>query len=223
MTIQKKIVYVSVLILTLGFSLLTNEVSATEMNKNEKILENVSKEGREAMRDIRWARVAMFDGDTKKAKDLLEKSKHNLAEVEKQTPESVVTVKTKEKIGGKTVSNEKKTMTNDLVPIDAGLTLSEDFVSTAEKKEKINKANEHLKKQETSKAVQVLREADIGISVTRFLMPVNATIKHVNDAMDLLDKHQYYEANLALKAAEDGMIVDSVLLYEPLENSANKN
>lgn len=222
MTTNKYIKYASILTLISGFAFLAQHVSAADMNQNEKILDNVSKEGRIAMREIRWARVAMFDGNVEQADDLLKKSRQYLTQVEKQAPELVVTVKTSEKVGGKTVRNEKETVTNDLVPIDAGLTLAEDFVSTPEKQEKIKKANAHLNNKETSKAVQVLKEADIGVSVSRVLMPVKDTIKRVDKAIELVGKQQYYEANLALKAVEDSLIVDSVLLYEPVADDFNK-
>ncbi|AEG02679.1 YfdX family protein [Methylomonas methanica] len=216
MTTHKFVKYIPILTLIFGFSLLAHEVSAAEAGKEAKILDKVSKEGQMAVRELKWARVAIFDGNIPQAKDLLGKSKQQLAEVEKQAPELIVTVKTEQKIAGKTVDHDKKTITDDLVPIDAGLTLADDFVVTPEKQEKINKANEHLKNKEPAKAVQVLREADIGISVTRELMPVKNTIKHVDKAIELVDQHQYYEANLALKAAQDGLIIDSVILYEPI-------
>lgn len=222
MTSNKYIKYASILTLISGFALLAQQVSAADMNQNEKILNKVSKEGLIAMREIRWARVAMFDGNVEQAGDLLKKSRQYLTQVEKQAPELVVTVKTSEKVDGKAVRNEKETVTHDLVPIDAGLTLAEDFVSTPEKQEKIKKANKHLHNKETSKAIQVLKEADIGVSVSRVLMPVKDTIKHVDKAIELVGKHQYYQANLALKAAEDGLIVDSVLLYEPVTNDSKK-
>jgi len=47
-------------------------------------------------------------------------------------------------------------------------------------------------------------------------MPLKATAKHVDTAISLLKEHKYYEANLALKAAEDGLITDTVLLAEPV-------
>jgi hypothetical protein len=216
MSSKKLINYVPLAAVLLGFTVFANDVSAAQENKAEKVLENISKEGRMAMQELRLARVAIFDGQLKQAKEMLNQSKKYLSTVEKQLPELVVTVKTEEKIGGKTVNNEKATMTKDLVPIDAGLVVAEDFVATPEKNEKIKKANEHLKNHETSKAVEVLREADIGLSVSRVLMPVKDTMKHVDKAVELFGEHKYYEANLALKAAEDGLIVDSVLLYEPV-------
>ncbi|HAI1492918.1 TPA: YfdX family protein, partial [Escherichia coli] len=45
------------------------------------------------------------------------------------------------------------------------------------------------------------------------LMPLKQTRNALADAQKLLDKKQYYEANLALKGAEDGIIVDSEALF----------
>lgn len=202
-----------------GFALVANQVWAAPENqviKEEKVLENVSKEGRESMQDVAMSRVAIFDGQLQQAKQMLDRAKENLAGVEKQMPELVVTIKTQEKVGGKTVDQEKSTVSHDLVPINAGIVVGEDFVATPEKSEKIKQANEHLKNQEPAKAIAVLHEADIGISVSRVLMPVKDTIKHVDKAIELFGEQKYYEANLALKAAEDGLIVDSVLVYEPV-------
>lgn len=44
-------------------------------------------------------------------------------------------------------------------------------------------------------------------------MPLKQTRNALADAQKLLDKKQYYEANLALKSAEDGIIVDSEALF----------
>jgi hypothetical protein len=181
----------------------------------DKLLDKVSKEGQAAMRDMRWARVAIIDGQTKLGEEMLGRAKKELANLAKQSPESVVTIRTKEKIGGKVVAKEETTETNDLVPIDAGLVFAEDYVATPEKQKKIEQANKHLAKGETSKAIVALRDADIDVSVSRVLLPVKDTVKHVDKAMELMKAQKYYEANLALKAAEDGAIVDSVLLYEP--------
>ena len=68
-----------------------------------------------------------------------------------------------------------------------------------------------------------MREAGIGVSVSRVLLPVKDTVKHVDKAMELMKAHKYYEANLALKAAEDGTIVDSALLYDPTPSPQAKS
>ena len=194
----------------------------SKTDKADKILEKISNEGAAAMRDVRFARVAIFDGQPEKGVTLLDSAKKNLTTAEKNSSELVVTVKSAQKAGDKAVPTHKATETTDLVPIDAYLGLSEDFIPTPEKQTKINEANEHLKKGESGKAVEVLRAADIGVSITRVLMPLKATVTHVDKAIALINAHKYYEANLSLKAAEDGLIVDSVMLYEPAPPAKKK-
>ena len=174
------------------------------------------------MRDVRFARVALFEGDTKDAVQYVEEAKKKLAAVEKNAPELVITVKSEEKVGDKTITSHKASQTAEFVPVDAWLVLSEDFVLSQEKNKKIKEANEHLKKGESAKGVEVLRTADIGVSVTRLLLPLKLTMDHVNSALQLMKDHAYYEANLALKGATDGVITDTVLMYEPVKPAKKK-
>lgn len=218
-----KILVVSVISL-IGFAIAGTISIATTQNKESKILEKVSTEANMAMRDLRWARTDLFDGQTKAAKTYLDKARKNLETVKKQAPELVVTIDKKTKIGDKTVSSEKITKKSDYVPFDSWLVVSEDFVATPEKDAKIKEANKHMKSGDKGKAVEVLRAADISASVGRMLMPLDATIKHVDTAIQLMSEHKYYKANLALKSAEDEVIVDSVMFVDPVNPaSADKS
>ncbi|MCB1780445.1 MAG: YfdX family protein [Candidatus Competibacteraceae bacterium] len=96
-----------------------------------------------------------------------------------------------------------------MVPIDARLTIADDFVLNPEKKEQMNKVNEHLKKGETRKAIEVLGPADESMTLTTLFMPLEAMSKAVDEAATLLAGNKYYEANLALKNAEDGWVTES--------------
>ena len=42
------------------------------------------------------------------------------------------------------------------------------------------------------------------------MLPLESTKKRVADAEKLAGDHKYYEANLALKAAEEGIVIDAV-------------
>jgi hypothetical protein len=195
----------------------TGAATTTKETKADKFLEQISKESATAMRQLRFARVAIFDGQPERAEKYLYSAKENLSKAQTGAPKLTVTVKSQKKVGGKTITKQEEKETTDLVAIDAWLGLSEDFIASPEKKAKIKEANEHLKKGESGKAIDILRAADIGVSVTRVFMPVKATLKHVDKAIGLLKNHKYYEANLALKGAEDGLISDTVLLYEPVK------
>jgi hypothetical protein len=213
-----------VVLAIVAFGLVTaGAVAMAKESKTEKILEQVSKEASTAMRNVRFSRVAIFDGQPEAAKKFLENAKKELATAVKEAPELTITVKSEQKVGDETISKHETSKTTDFVPIDAWLVLSEDFVPTAEKKAKIKEANKHLKKGESTKAVEILRAADIGVSVSRLLMPLKLTISHVDGALVMIKDHKYYEANLALKGAEDGLITDTVLLYEPLPAKGSKS
>lgn len=181
----------------------------------QKVLDQVSREADVAVREAGFARVAIFDGQVDQAKKLLEDAKANLAKAKLNAPTLTVSVQAVEKSGGKTLDTQKVTQTSDLLPIDASLALSEDYVATPEKAAKVKEANEHLKKGNHPKAMQVLKEADIGVSVSRVLMPLQRTIDEVDGALKQVNAGKYYEANLTLKGIEDGLIVDSVVLDAP--------
>ncbi|SPD76395.1 conserved exported hypothetical protein [uncultured Desulfobacterium sp.] len=208
-------VFIMFLVAALGVVSAAAAATSTEGSKEEKILDKVSKEGFAAIQEVRHARVAIFDGQPQEAEDLLGQAKKNLSAVEKNAPAITVTVKAVEKVGGKTIDTKTTSETTELIPIDAGLVLSEDFVATPEKTAKIQEANKHLKKGDKTKAVESLRETDIAVSVSRVLMPLKSTVNSVDKAISLLKEEKYYEANLALKGVEDGLIVDTVLLSQP--------
>jgi hypothetical protein len=196
----------------LGLAICANAISATK--EQQKMLDNVSTEGFMAMRDIRLARVAIFSGHINAATSFVEAARQNLAKAGKEAGKATLTLKVKERPGAKG-EKQKSTEVGDLISIDAATMLTEDFAVTPEKKETVAKANEHLKKGDVGKAVATLKAADIGVSVVHTLIPVKATQEHVDKAIGLLKAHKYYEANLALKAAEDGEIVDAAIAYEP--------
>lgn len=184
-------------------------------------LGQVSQESAVAMRDIRAARLAIFEGEPDAAKHFIADAQQQLSAAEKSAPRTKVTVKTEQTVGNKTVAKSEASETTELVPIDAWLGVAEDFVSTPAKQASIAKADQHIKAGGRSQALETLKAADIDVSVTRVLMPVGATERQVARAADLLSHDKYYEANLALKVAEDGLITDSVLLYQPTEAPAH--
>lgn len=171
-------------------------LAATDHGANERPFIRLSEEGSKAARDISLARVAIFDGQTQEATKLVNQAKTTL----------VTAAKDADKLA---IKKPEKTDAGPMIPIDARLTMADDFVLTSEKREKIDKVNEHLKKGETNQALEVLRPADVNLTLTTLFMPLEATSKAVDQATELLAQSKYYEANLALKKAEDGWVVDS--------------
>jgi hypothetical protein len=179
-----------------------------------------------AMRAVRAARIAIFNGEPKVAVEMLGKAKKALDAASKDESIFIADMKTlagKKATHGTTTAGDKAahgtttaaaTKAMIWIPIDGQIALADTYVPTPEKKEHIAKANEHFKNSRAKEAIEELRLGEINVTYTRVMMPLTATKKCLADAMQLAKEQKYYEANLALKAAEDGVILDSVSLAD---------
>lgn len=170
--------------------------ATADQSAKERPIIRLSDDGAKAARDISMARVAIFDGQTQEAVKLIDEAKTTL----------VTAAKDADKLA---IKKPKDANPEPMIPIDARLTMADDFILTAEKREKIDQVNEHLKKGETQQALDILRPADVQLTLTTLFMPLNSTSKAVDQAATLIAQNKYYEANLALKKAEDSWFMDS--------------
>ena len=163
--------------------------------------DHIAVQGLDALRDIKLARVALFQGHPEKTETLLNRASTLLAD------DSVDWSKYIRK-------DKKASLTNDsYVAIDASMGISEDYVASPEKQKAIKHANAKLANGDKKGAVEELRLAGIGVMENVCLMPLKQTRSAVAEAKKLMGEHKYYEANLALKGAEDGIIMDSSALF----------
>jgi hypothetical protein len=169
---------------------------ATQPASPNRLTVKLSEDGFNAMRDVRMARIAIFEGDTQNAANFVSQANQSLNAVDKAAAKEAAQVK------------------DDLLPIDGQIVVADNFIDTPAKRQHIGKANEHLKKGQPEKAQDELRLAEVDASFSRVLMPVDATRRHLNAAETLLKSDRFYEANLALKAAEDGLLVDTVAMSD---------
>jgi hypothetical protein len=177
-----------------------------------RALTRFSNDGKVFTEDVRDARTAIFNGDPKTANDLMSKAKASLHAAIKDAPS--FNVKTTMSAQGKVISVGQASTTAALVPVDGQMVIADDYSLSPEKQAHINKANEHLKKGESKEAAEEFRLAQIDVGFNRLWIPLAASEKHLDDAMKLSTDGKYYEANLALKAIEDGYTMDSVDLAE---------
>ncbi len=175
-------------------------------------LMKVSDDGYDAIRAIHLARIAIFNGDTENAKMMLDRTKKDLDAATKDAQKFAADRKAAEH--GKKGDEKSQSDKMDLIPIDGSIAFADTFVPSTEKKKHVDKANEHLKSGHSKEALEELRLGEVDVFFSRVLLPLEATKKRVADAEKLAGDHKYYEANLALKAAEDGLVIDSVDLLE---------
>lgn len=175
-----------------------------------------SQDGNASIREINAARVALFDGNTKLASDMIAKAKASVGKAEQDAPTFKVKITTS--VAGKEVGTTSENDKAEMVPVDGQLILADDFVPTPEKQKHIGAANEHFKNGRNKEAMEELRLGEVEVMYNRVWMPLASTTKHLDQAKTLMDDHKYYEANLALKAIGDSLTTDSVSLTEVPKN-----
>ncbi len=175
----------------------TEKTSTEKADKKQAELLRSSDEAYQALRDVHAARLAIFNGKP----DIADQ---HIAAASEQLKAAAADAK------GLAIDTAKAKSNDDsYIPIDISMSLSEGFVPTDVKTEKIKQANEHIAKGDEKKAVEVLKLADIDVTIAAALLPIDASVRHVSDAVDLMAKKQYYEANLALLAIENSVLIES--------------
>jgi hypothetical protein len=218
---MKVVAYAVVLTVAMCSFAVAGKTATKKSNKTtapEQQTLKMSYEGFTAMRAVRAARVAIFNGQPNAALKLLNVARHDLDLAAKNAPLFITTMEAS--VGGKVVAADMTVAKENWIPIDGSVSLSDTFVASPENQAHVKKANEHFKTGNVKKAVEELRLASIDVNCTRILMSLTKTNQYVADAVKLLGEQKYYEANLALKAAEDGMVVDNTNLFaSPVTNN----
>lgn len=173
----------------------------------------MSHEGFVAATNIQAARDDINDGNYAAAMDRLRASRAALKLVQKE--DVPVTVTSTVDVGKKE-SSETETFRTDLVPISAHFVVGETVSATPEKAKHIAKARQHMAKGNTKAAMAEYKLADVSVSLERVAMPLAKTQEQVATALDQLKARKYHDANLTLKAAEDGLVYSVITAIEPL-------
>lgn len=176
----------------------------------------LSADGLKAFRDVRLARLAIFDGQADQAKKFIDEARTAIAKAKADDTAFVkdeASLKPPAGMSQKTAQNgtdkpaPSKAPTAWL-PVDGGLTLGEDFVATPAKAAGVAKANEQLKKGDHKQAMETLKLSEINVAFVMEVAPLDKTISGIDNAAQLIDSGKYYEGNQALKGVEDGLRFD---------------
>ena len=176
------------------------QTATANVQKEAADIMQVAVKGANAMRDIQLARLALFHGQPDSAKKLTNDAASLLAGDSSDWAKFVK------------AAPKAKMIDDQYVIINATIALSEDYIATPEKESAIKTANGKMAKGDWKGAVDTLQLAGISVLQTQYLMPLNQTRKAVASAQKLLTSGKYYEANLVLKGAEDGIVIDSEMV-----------
>ncbi len=170
-------------------------------NTQAREMMKFSANGHAAIDAIIAARVAMFEGHPKASIDLMVKAEQAMAAAEREAPDfKMETAHTRAGSADQGAA---------YVPVDARMSMAEDYVRTPEKQAHIDNANKSMKSGDTQGAIRELKLAGIDVNYTLVLMPIASSENHLQMALTLADAGKYYESTVALKAIEDGLIADT--------------
>ena len=173
----------------------------------------LSKEGFNAFRDLRLARLAIFDGHTDQATTLVKQAQGSL---DKASKDDTAFMKAASDINPpKQMQQDAQKRSTDKtpvkwLPIDGQVALTEGYKVTPDTTAAIGKANQSLKSGDRKSAIDTLKLAGIDMNYVMALTPLEKTSKAVDQASGDLANGKYYEANLDLKKVEDGVVYDSI-------------
>jgi hypothetical protein len=206
----------------------TQPTAATQATAKE--LGKLSADGLKAFRDVRLARLAIFDGQADQAKKYVDEAK---AAITKAKTDDTAFIKAEASLkppagvsqrgtaqGGADKATQSTTPTAWL-PVDGGLTLGEDFVATPAKAAGVAKANEQLKKGDHKQAMETLKLSEVDVAFVMEVAPLDKTLSGIDNAAQLIDSGKYYEGNQALKGVEDGVRFDVADVNSGPEKASN--
>ncbi len=170
----------------------------------------LSDDGFRTVRDVRAARIAIFNAAPDEASNKVDEAISDIGKAQKDAKSFL----------GRTTANN---ISEEWIPVDATIGVADNYTVSDEKKQHVAQANANLKAGNGQKAAEQLKLAEIDVNFTRLMLPVKAMSEHLKVAKSLLGEKKYYEANLALKAAEDGLVMDTVALVDVPKATATAN
>jgi hypothetical protein len=174
----------------------TTATEVTIDSRDQVIIKTVA-EGMQGLRQIHAARLAIFNGDTDVALEHVTAAELDFTAVEHAIDTHEVAT---------TATN---TDADAYIPFEMSVGLAEGFVPSEEMTDDLREASQQFDQGNHKTAIEVLRLANIDVTVSAAMLPARASLVHVQDAIKLLDEKKYYEANLTLKALEDSVVFET--------------
>ncbi|MCJ2088558.1 YfdX family protein, partial [Methylobacterium sp. E-005] len=188
MSYRKSMTAALVLTTILGGTAFAAEQAAQQPTAQQtaigKDVGKLSKDGAQAFRDLQLTRLAIFEADPAQAKTLIGKTQaaftkaksddavFTKAEADLKTPADMA--------GHKGMAQSATTTTQPAskdqvawVPVDAQLTLGDDFVATPEKASAVTEANKNLAQGDQKGAMEKLKLAHVDVNFTMAVLPLN--------------------------------------------------
>jgi hypothetical protein len=188
----------------------TGENAPGDTPMNQWDLVKISEDTMLSMRDINDARLALFNGQLESARTEVDAALTRINTAVNEAEEYALDVKAPKQ-------------DDWYVPFDTSVTM----VDTYERNDgKADAAKDQAAKQTQSgaksDATDLFKLSEVDFAVSAGLVPVKFAQQQIVDAARLIDKGEYFEANMALKAVDDAIVVQTVAVDdEPANDDAS--
>jgi hypothetical protein len=171
-------------------------------------IRNVSSSGAQAFTLIRDARRKLFDGLTQDAEELVAAATRSLARAKEDDTAYMKKHAALKTIDGKRPAGDATQPPTAWIPVDGSLTFGEHFEATPEQRRQIEIAKIQAGRSDMKKAAELLQQANVDFRLALVVAPLEQTIRLIGETSKLIAAGKYYEANLKLKQAQDGLAMD---------------
>jgi len=187
-----------------------NTPGDTAVKQSELV--KVSEDTMLSMRNVNDARLALFNGQLDTARTDVDAALTRINTAVDEAEDYALDVKAPEK-------------DDWYVPFDTRVTMVDTYERSDAKgdaaKDQAKKHTKHMQKGAKSDTTDVLKLSEVDFAVSAGLVPVKFAQQQIIDAARLIDKGDYYEANIALKAVDDAILVQTVAVDEPENDEAS--
>jgi hypothetical protein len=181
-----------------------------------------SHDGAKAFDDIDLARLAIFEGQTKKAAQDVQQAEAMLTKA-KSDDQVFVKAEADLKVPHGTAQQGPANATPGTariawLPVGGMMAIDEDYTADKTKDSGVAKADAQMQQGNTKQALDTLKLHDVDVSFVEKVAPLDATLKGVQTAATLLSENHFFAANQALKGVDDGVRIN-VQSYEAAPDS----
>ncbi len=190
-----------------------------------KDFSKVSADGAGAFMDLTLTRLAVFEGSIDAAKKYIDKADKALAKaktdearfMKAETDLKATSSNTKNTTMPKNdamtppSANQQNSSNNKMVewlPVDASVTINDDFTASPDKKAAVADANKSLSNGDRKGAIEKLKLTGMKIDFVLLAVPLDDTIAKVKEASNMINDGKYYEASQLIKQVQDSVRSD---------------
>ena len=180
-----------------------------------------------AMRQVRAARLSIFEGEIDTAKELVQAAIKDMESAQSMLDEfSMPSGQSSGQSGGQSGDSSGSQQASSggsdggsdsgsggsgqrYLPIDLSIGVAEGYLIPEDRTAALAQANAAFLRGDRRAATRILRGASIDVIVQASMIPAQKSLDNLKQADELMGQEKFYEANVALKAIEDSVTMRS--------------